>query len=198
VGAHPGYPDVQGFGQRIMDLSDEELENALIYQLGALGAFARIAGAELSHVKPHGALYDLAARDGDTAAAIARAVITFNPRLVVVTSPGSTLRMAALSEGLRVAQEGFAHRAYRADGSLVPPKRAGAFIDDAERAAERAVRMVTQGEVETVDGRCIPLQVDTLCVHGDAPEAVSVARAVRSALEAAGVELAPLSQIVGG
>jgi UPF0271 protein len=192
VGAHPGYPDLQGFGRRRMALRPNEIEAYIIYQLGALAGFARTMGTRLTHVKPHGALYNTSAHDGDVAAAIARAVAAFDPHLVIVTLPGSALRLASLALDLQVAQEGFADRAYQTDGSLLPRHKTGAVIHEPDLVAARAVRMVTQGEVETHDGRCLPIKVDTLCVHGDTPGAVEIARRVRAALEEAGVELAPL------
>jgi 5-oxoprolinase (ATP-hydrolysing) subunit A len=192
IGAHPGYPDLQGFGRREMVLSVDELEASIIYQLGALAAFAAVRGAPLVHVKPHGALYNTAARDDVTAMAVARAVAAFDPILIVVTLPGSVLAAAAASLRLQVAREGFADRAYQDDGALVPRARPGAVIDDPEAAADRAVRMVTQGLVTTITGKTIPLRVDTLCVHGDTPHAPQIARDLRQALEQAGVEVRPL------
>jgi UPF0271 protein len=149
------------------------VEAYLIFQLGALAGFCRTVGLNLSHVKPHGALYNVAARNGDVAAAIARAVAAFDRGLIVVTQPGSALALAATSLDLRVAREGFVDRAYA-----------------------RVVRMVTRGEVETIDGHCLPITVDTLCVHGDTPGAVELARRVRAALEEAGVTLAPLAEFL--
>lgn len=187
VGAHPGYPDVQGFGRRAMALTPAEIEATVLYQLGALAGFARAAGAPLVHVKPHGALYNVAARDQAVAEAIVRAVAAFDPGLIVVTLPNSALLYAARAAGLRVAREGFADRAYREDGSLVPRAEPGAVIHDPAQTTARAIRMVTHGEVETITGSVIPLNVDTLCIHGDTPGAVGIAAALRAALEAEGV-----------
>ncbi len=189
VGAHPGYPDLQGFGRRAMALAPDELEASIIYQLGALAGFTAVSGVDLLHVKPHGALYNIAARDDVTAMAVARAVAAFNPALIVVTLPGSVLATAATSLGLYVAHEGFADRAYQDNGALVPRGRPGAIIDDPEVAAARAVRMVTEGLVTTITGKVIPRRIDTLCVHGDTPHAPQIARDLRRALESAGVEL---------
>ncbi|MGC9398759.1 MAG: LamB/YcsF family protein [Anaerolineae bacterium] len=197
VGAHPSFPDRQGFGRRLMALTSAEIEAFVLYQLGALAGFARGAGARLTHVKPHGALYNWAVKDRESATAIARAVAAFDPRLIVVTLPGSALADAARHQGLRVAREGFADRAYQADGSLVPRSEAGAVIHDPAQAAARAVQMVTQGEIQTLGGVTIPLEIDTLCVHGDTPDAVSIAAELRQVLEAAGVTIAPLAEIVG-
>lgn len=193
IGAHPGYPDLQGFGRRAMALSSAELEASVLYQIGALAGIVRAAGGALVHVKPHGALYNVAAREREVADAIARAVAAFDPALIVVTLPDSALAAAARDVGLRVAHEGFADRAYRADGSLVPRGEPGAVIYDPVAATARAVRMVTRGEVEAITGEVIPLHIDTLCVHGDTSGAVQIASALRGALEAAGVTVSPLS-----
>ncbi len=192
VGAHPGYPDLQGFGRRVMALTPSEIEATVLYQIGALAGFARAAGAPLVHVKPHGALYNVAARDLAVAEAIARAVAAFDPKLIVVALPDSALLYAARTAGLRVACEGFADRAYCEDGSLVPRTEPGAVIHVPALATARAIRMVTQGEVEAITGKVVPLRIDTLCIHGDTPGAVAIAAALRAALEAAGVVVAPL------
>ena len=198
IGAHPGYPDLQGFGRRAMQLAPAELEAFLLYQLGALTSFTRLAGVPLTHVKPHGALYNQAAADPDIAAAIARAVAAFDPRLIVVTLPESALKLAALGAGLRVALEGFADRAYQANGALAPRERSGAVIHDPDVAVARAIRMVTQGEVETIEGKVIPLRVDTLCVHGDTPNAAELAQSLRQALQKASIRLVPLPEVLEG
>jgi 5-oxoprolinase (ATP-hydrolysing) subunit A len=193
IGAHPGYPDLQGFGRRAMALTDAELEAMVIYQLGALAGFAASAGTALSHIKPHGTLYNVAARDSAVATSIVRAVAAFDRNLVVVTLPGSALSFAAKGEGLRVAHEGFADRAYQDDGILVPRDERGAVIHDPAEAGARAVKMVTEGTVETITGRTIPLRIDTLCVHGDTPNAPQIARELRCALEAVGVAVRRLA-----
>ncbi len=192
VGAHPGYPDLQGFGRRAMALTPAEIEATVLYQIGALAGFARAAGVPLVHVKPHGALYNVAARDAAVAEAIARAVVAFDAALIVVTLPGSTLLHVAQAAGLRVACEGFADRAYHEDGSLVPRSEPGAVIHDPAQATARAIRMVTRGEVEAITGKVVPLHIDTLCIHGDTPGAVAIAAALRAALEAESVVIAPL------
>jgi len=183
IGAHPGYPDLVGFGRRRMDLSTTELEAALIYQLGAVAAFARAAGTELRHVKPHGALYNLAARDDRTAEAIARAVKLVSADLVLVGLAGSIAIDAGRAFGLVVAEEAFADRAYEPDGSLRSRDLPDAVIDDPARCAEQALAIV-------LDGR---IRADTVCVHGDRPGATDRARAVRRALEGARVEIRPLN-----
>lgn len=192
VGAHPGYPDLQGFGRRAMALTPTEIEASVLYQIGALAGFARAVGVPLVHVKPHGALYNVAARDQIVAEAIVRAVAAFDPNLIVVTLPDSVLARAARTVGLRVACEGFADRAYCEDGSLVPRSATGAVIHDPALATARAIRMVVHGEVETITGEVIPLHIDTLCIHGDTPGAVAIAAMLREVLETTGVVVAPL------
>jgi UPF0271 protein len=192
IGAHPGFPDLVGFGRRAMLLAPEEIENAVLYQVGALAAFARSVGSELAHVKPHGALYNMAAKDIEVAWAIARGVARAGEEIIVVGLAGSVMIEAALEAGLRVAREGFADRAYEADGSLRSRKLDGALIHDPETAAERAVRIARDGIAVAYTGEEIPLQVDTLCVHGDTPGAVEIVKAIRRRLEEAGVEVAPM------
>lgn len=192
VGAHPGYPDLQGFGRRAMALAPAEIEVTVLYQIGALAGFARAAAVSLVHVKPHGALYNVATHDQAVAEAIVHAVAAFDPGLIVVTLPDSALLHAAQAAGLRVACEGFADRAYREDGTLVPRSEPGAVIHDPALATARAIRMVTRGEVEAITGKVVPLCIDTLCIHGDTPGAVAIAAALRAALEAEGVAVAPL------
>lgn len=194
IGAHPGYPDLQGFGRRILELTLAELEAFTLYQIGALAAFTRAHGVPLVHVKPHGALYNVVARDTARAAAFVRAVAAFDRQLIVVTLPASALAQAAQQAGLRVAREGFADRAYRPDGTLVPRSEPGAVIHDPARVAARAVQMVTHGTVEASNGETIRLPIETLCLHGDTPGAARLALALRTALEAAGVTIAPLER----
>ena len=193
VGAHPGYPDLQGFGRRDMTLTPDEAQAFILYQLGALAGFAHTAHVPLVHVKLHGALYNAAARDPNLAQAAAHAIAAFDPNLIVVTLPNSALEQAARALGLRVAREGFADRAYLVDGSLAPRSQPGAVIHDPAQAAQQAVQMVTCGQVKTLDGRVIAAQVDTLCIHGDTPGAPEVAAQLRAALESAGVIIAPLA-----
>lgn len=192
LGAHPGYPDRDGFGRRDLAMSTDELEATLLYQLGALAAFVRDAGSELRHVKPHGALYNTAARDAPVAAAVARAVRRFDPALMLVGLAGSVLLDAGREEGLPVAAEAFADRAYEADGSLRPRRLPGAVLPDPEAAAEQAVSIVVLGKVTSHDGATVPIHADTLCIHGDTPGAADYARVVRDELAAAGVAVEPL------
>ena len=196
VGAHPGFPDLMGFGRRNMSLSPDEIENYILYQIGALAAFAQAAGSKLAHVKPHGALYNMAAKDAEMARAIAKAIARFDKELILVCLPNSEVEKAARELGLRVAREGFADRAYNADGTLRSRKLPGALIEDPQEAAKRVVRMVKEGVVVAYTGEEIPLQVETICVHGDTPAAVEIAKAVRRALEEAGIQVTPMGEIV--
>ena len=179
VGAHPGHLDLQGFGRRDILLSPEEAEAFVLYQVGALAGFARARGVELTHVKPHGALYNQAARDPALAAGIARAVKRFSPGLVLVGLAGSALVTAGQEAGLAVMNEGFPDRGYNPDGTLMLRKLPGALLHDPDAIAANAVRLVTQG-ILTPAGR---IPVETLCLHGDSPSAVEAAKAVRAALE---------------
>lgn len=185
VGAHPSTPDLQGFGRREMSLSPEEVEALVLYQVGALAAFTRAAGVELTHVKPHGALYNQAARDPALAEAIARGVGRFSRGLVLVGLAGSALVVAAAGAGLQAASEGFPDRAYEPDGSLRARRLPGAVLHDPAEIAANAVRLAREGIVSG-QGR---VAVDTLCLHGDNPSAVAAAQAVRRALDEAGITL---------
>ncbi len=198
IGAHPGFPDLMGFGRRAMQLSSEEIENYILYQIGALAAFARAAGAELVHVKPHGALYNMAAKDTELARAIVHGIARFSKRLIVVCPAGSAMIEAAREAGLRAAREGFADRAYNPDGTLQSRKESGSVIHDPLRAAERAVAMVLDKVVVAHTGEEIPLRVDTICVHGDSPGAVQIAQAIRKELATAGIEVVPMGSFVMG
>jgi UPF0271 protein len=193
VGAHPGYPDLQGFGRRDMQLDPEEAEATILYQIGALAGFARAAGAGLVHVKPHGALYNRAAKDRALAEAIVRAVTKFSRELIVVGLANSELIKAALEAGQPVAREAFADRAYEADGSLRSRRLPGAVLHDADQAAEQAVRIARDGLVVAWGGQEVPVQAETLCVHGDTPTALTIVQAIRQALVEAGVDVAALA-----
>ena len=192
VGAHPGFADLQGFGRREMQADPAEVEDSLIAQIGALAAMARAEAAPLRHVKAHGALYNMAARDRKLADAVARAIKAFDASLVLFGLPKSPLIEAGIAAGLRVAAEGFADRSYEPDGSLTPRSRPGAVIHDAAVVVDRAVRMVRDGVVLTSEGREIPLKVDTICVHGDTPGAPDLTRRIRAGLEAAGISVRSL------
>jgi UPF0271 protein len=189
VGAHPGFQDQAEFGRREMHMGLAELENVVAYQVGALAGVAAAEGVRLRHVKPHGALYNMAARDEAMAAAIARAVRAVDPSLVLFGLAGSQLVVAGERIGLRVASEVFADRAYRSDGSLAPRGTAGAVLADAPEVARRAVEMAARQTVTAVDGISVSVRADTICIHGDTPGAGVLARAVRDALTAAGIEV---------
>jgi 5-oxoprolinase (ATP-hydrolysing) subunit A len=193
VGAHPGFQDLAGFGRREMRLSAQEIEDLVLYQIGALEGIARSEGVRLAHVKPHGALYNMAARDRGMADAIARAVRAFDPSLVLFVLPGSEMQKAGEAAGLAVAPEGFADRAYEPDGSLTPRARPGAVIHDTDAVVARAVRMAADAVVTATDGRDIPMRVTTLCVHGDTPGAGTLARALREELARAGITVRAVS-----
>jgi len=190
IGAHPGFQDLSGFGRREMHLSPAEVENLVAYQVGALTGIAAAEGIKLSHVKPHGALYNMAARDAAMAGAIARGVRAVDASLVLFALSGSQLIDAGEVAGLRVASEAFPDRGYGADGSLMPRSAAGAVVTSPERVAARAVAMAA-GTVTTAAGQIVAVRADTLCIHGDTPGAAALARAVREALGAAGIEVGP-------
>lgn len=193
VGAHPGYLDLWGFGRRRFAENDpDEIEKMLIYQIGAIQAMARAVGVPVTHFKAHGALANLTAVDAGIADASARAVLATDPNMLFLALPGTEQERAAERAGLRVAREAFADRAYMADGTLAPRSRPGAVLDNADAVAARMVRMVTDSRVETLDGHEISLEFDTICVHGDNPHAVAMARAVRRALTDAGINLRPM------
>jgi UPF0271 protein len=190
IGAHVSFPDLQGFGRREMTVTPAEAYAMTLYQIGALHAFTRAAGTRLAHVKPHGALYNMAARDAGLAAAIARAAHDFDPQLRLFGLAGSALIDAGRALGLAVAVEAFVDRRYRADGSLQPRGEADAMIEDIELAVAQALGIARDGTVQSVDGRTVSLRADTLCLHGDGPHAVQLARRLRDALDATGLRIA--------
>ena len=196
LGAHPGFDDLRGFGRRAIAMDARDLEYLVAYQIGAMQALAAYARAPLRHVKPHGALYNMAAKDGAYAGAIARAVMTVDANLILIGLPGSEMQKAAGRCGLRFAREGYCDRLYREDGSLMPRSMAGAVIADPAAVAAQALCLARGEEIATDGGGRVKLEVDTLCVHGDEPGAVEVARAVRDALQGAGIALAPMLQTV--
>ncbi len=189
IGAHPGFADLAGFGRREMHIPAREVEDAVAYQIGALAGIAAAQGAVLRHVKPHGALYNMAARDPSLADAIARAVRAVDASLALFGLAGSALLEAGARAGLRTASEVFADRGYQADGRLTPRSTAGAVLDDPAAIAQRALRMVREGTVAAGDGTVVQVKADTICVHGDTPAAVDSARHIRRALADAGVTL---------
>lgn len=194
IGAHPSYPDLVGFGRRELAATPAEIEADVVYQVGALAGVCAAAGTRLRYVKPHGALYNRAARDAAAADAIARAVRGVDGSLVLLGLAGSELVRAGERAGLRVAREAFVDRAYRADGTLVPRSEPGAVLHDVASVAERALRMVADGAVEAIDGTALRIEPDSLCAHGDGPEALAIVRAVRERLERAGIRVAPFAR----
>jgi 5-oxoprolinase (ATP-hydrolysing) subunit A len=193
IGAQVSYRDLAGFGRRNMDVPADELTAEVLYQIAALDGIARAEGGRASYVKPHGALYHRVARDPAQAAALVAAISAYDPGLALLTVPGGEAARAAAAAGLTVVAEGFADRAYRADGTLVPRGEPGAVIGDPGRAAAQAASIATSHAVRAADGQEMKVRIRSLCVHGDTPGAVTLARAVREALERAGVLVAPFA-----
>jgi UPF0271 protein len=193
LGAHPGLPDLMGFGRRVMDLSLEEIRDCVVYQVGALQAVAAAQGARLQHVKAHGALYNMAVRRPEIWEAMAEVLAAIDARLILYVMAGPNrdeLEAMAARRGIRVAFEFFADRAYNPDGSLVSRQQPGAVIHDPEAVAAKVLRLVRQGTVTACDGSEIALRAETICVHGDNPKALALVRHVRQALQSAGVAIA--------
>lgn len=189
IGAQVSYRDLAGFGRRFLDVPAASLTNDVLYQLGALDAFARAAGSAVRYVKPHGALYNRVVHDEAQAQALVDAVLAYDRTLPVLGLPGSAWLRLATEAGLTVVAEAFADRSYTADGALVPRSEPGAVISDPGEVAQRVVRLVTHGGVEAVDGTHVSVPAASICVHGDSPGAVAMATEIRRALEAAGVEV---------
>jgi UPF0271 protein len=192
IGAHPGFPDLVGFGRREINADPQDIFDFVLYQIGALSALAKAEGAGLRHVKPHGALYNMSATNKEMAEAIARAVAAFDETLLLVGLPGSELLAAGTRLGLRLAAEGFADRSYEPDGTLTPRHLADSVLTEPGRVADRAVRMARDHKVTARDGSTLVLDVDTICVHGDTPDAAALAAAIRAALEQAGITVESL------
>ena len=189
VGAHPGLPDLVGFGRRKMAITPRQAADYVAYQVGALYAFCQAAGVPLHHVKPHGALYNMAAKDRALADAICQAVQQSAPGVILLALAGSEMVAAANAIGLPVASEVFADRGYQPDGTLVPRGQPGAMIEDEDQAIARVLRMAREGTVVANDGSVIRLQADSVCVHGDGPKALAFVKNLQAALPAAGVEV---------
>ncbi len=195
LGAHPGLPDLMGFGRRTMDISLEEIRHYVTYQVGALQAFATEQGLSLQHVKPHGALYNMAVRDLEISDTIAQVISKLDQNLILVALAGvNKNELSAIAErhGIRVAFEFFADRAYNPDGSLANRKLPGAVLHDGETVAQRIVKLVETGTVKAVDGTEISLSADTICVHGDNPEALALVQKVRGSLSDSGIGVSPM------
>lgn len=193
LGAHPGLPDLSGFGRRSMDITPQQAYDLVVVQVGALAATAASQGARLQHVKAHGALYHMAVRDPALARSLAQAVHDIDPSLVFYALASSDMARVASEVGLTVAHEVFADRSYQPDGSLTPRSRPDAMIEDPQQSIRQVLRMVKEGRVTAVDGTDVEVRADTLCIHGDQPGAVVFAKAIRSAFHEAGIEVRPVS-----
>lgn len=192
IGAHPSFPDLQGFGRRVMQMSARDLEATLLYQIGALQAIAAAQGGQVTHVKPHGALHNVACANEAVATPIVQAVHKLDPKLCLLVPPYSKLASVAERIGQPVRFEVFADRAYQDDGQLVPRSQPGAVLHDSQACVDHVLGMMKAQAIVTQQGQQLPCRIDSICVHGDGPEAVATARAVRAALEAEGYALKPL------
>ena len=195
IGAHPSFPDLNGFGRRNMIVSPDEAKNDVTYQVGALQAFT--ADKKIQHVKPHGAMYNMAVNDAPLAQAICESILELDPDMILVALAGSRWLDIAEDMGLKVAREIFADRALNADGTLVSRSQPGSVIHDTAEVVERSLRMVTEGKATAITGEQIDVQADSLCLHGDTPGAVEMAASLKRELEAADVEILPLARILG-
>lgn len=194
IGAHPGLPDLMGFGRRNMAISPEEAKAYTLYQISALGGMCKAHGIKLQHVKPHGALYNMAAKDYELSKAICEAIYSYDSELIVMGLSGSETIRAAKDCGLKTASEVFADRAYEEDGTLVNRRKQGAMIEDEEEAIARVIRMVKEGKVTSITGKDIEIQADSVCVHGDGQKALLFVEKIRKALAENEIEICPLEQ----
>ena len=196
IGAHPGYPDLMGFGRRNMVISPKEAYAYVTYQLGALNAFCKQQGTTIQHVKPHGALYNMAGKDYELAKGICQAVYDFDPEIILLGLSGSQLINAGKDVGLKCANEFFADRAYEDDGSLRARTKEGSMITDENEAIERVVKVIKTGYVTTYSGNELELKIDSICVHGDNEHALEFVRIIRERLASEGIEVAPLCEVL--
>ena len=196
VGAHPGFPDLMGFGRRNMNVSKAEAKAYTMYQLGALDGFCRAHGMKMQHVKPHGAFYNMAAKDYELSKAICEAIKEFDDSLIVMALSGGELVRAAKDMGLRVALEVFADRAYEEDGTLVARTKEGAMITDEDEAIRRVIRMVKEQKVTAITGKDIDIKADSICVHGDGAKALAFVERIREAMASEGIEICPIDELV--
>lgn len=194
VGAQVGYQDLAGFGRRFIDMESDELTADVIYQIGALEAMCKVAGTRVEYVKPHGALYNAIVQHEAQAAAVVAAVVAVDPSLPVMGLPGSAFLRIAAEAGLRTVSEAFADRAYTPEGHLLPRREPGSVLHDPGEIAARMVRLAVEGRIAAVDGTEIDVRADSICTHGDSPGAVDIARALRAALTAAGIEIVPFTR----
>jgi UPF0271 protein len=195
IGAHPGFQDLQGFGRRNLPVSPSQVYDFVLYQIGAMAAFTRANDVQLNHVKPHGALYNMAAKDAELAKAIADAVAAFDSRLILYGLAGSELIRAGKAAGLQTASEGFADRTYLPDGTLTPRSQPNAVIYEAEAAVKQVMQMVEQGKVTTAGGEAIPLHVDTICLHGDNEQAILFSQQLKETLTASGIKISSIQKV---
>ncbi len=196
IGVHPGFDDLQGFGRRNMNLSYEELQACVLYQIGALDAFCKAERITLAHVKPHGAMYNMACKDKEMAKAICEAVRQYNPHLIMLAQESGELYKTAKEMGLRAAAEVFADRAYEEDGTLVSRTKPGAMITDPEEAIDRVIRMITKGKVQAITGQDISVKADSVCVHGDGEKALKFIQKIRSACEEKQIDIVSLNAFI--
>ncbi len=196
IGAHPGFPDLMGFGRRNLNVTPEEAKAYVLYQLGALDAFCKAEGIKLQHVKPHGALYNMAAKDYVLSKSICEAIYEFDKNLIVLALSGGELARAAADMGLRTALEVFADRGYEEDGTLVDRRKEGAMITDEEEAIKRVIRMVKEKKVTAVTGKDISIQADSVCVHGDGEKALAFVEKIRQAFQNENIQIVPIDEIV--
>ena len=198
AGAHPGYQDLVGFGRRNMNVAPAEVTDIVMYQIGALEAFCQANGIAMQHVKPHGAMYNMAEKDDKLAEAICRGIKAVNPDLILLGPGSGKMVKAAKALGLKTAGEVFADRAYMEDGTLVPRSQEGAMITDEEEAVARVLEMVQKGTVTAITGKKIEVQADSICVHGDGQKALLFVQKIRSELEKAGVVIVPMKEVIVG
>ncbi|MGJ7919194.1 LamB/YcsF family protein [Neobacillus sp. LXY-4] len=196
IGAHPGFQDLVGFGRRTIDISPQEAYDLVVYQIGALHAFVQSEGGQLQHVKPHGALYNMAAKSERLAAAIAEAIYKVDPELILFGLAGSELVKAGKRLGLYCAEEVFSDRTYQKDGTLTPRTKPNSLIKDHQTAIDQVVRMVKEGKVTSVEGKDISITADTICIHGDGEHALSYAKLISNALNESGITLAKISSFI--
>ena len=197
LGAHPGYPDLVGFGRRNMAVSPADVKAMTAYQIGALDAFCKASGIKMQHVKPHGAMYNMAAKDAALAKAICEAICEYDKDLILMGLANSEMITQAKAMGLKAAAEVFADRAYEEDGTLVARTKPGSMIEDEDEAVSRVIRMIKEGKVTAITGKDIDITADSVCVHGDGPKALAFVEKLRNAFAAEGIAIVPLTEIVG-
>lgn len=196
IGAHPGFKDLEGFGRRNMNVSPADVKNMIIYQVGALDGFCRTKGIKMQHVKPHGALYNMAAKDPALAKAICEGIYEYDKSLVLLGLAGSEMINQAKAMGLPYAAEVFADRAYEDDGTLVARTKPGAMIKDEDEAVKRVIKMIKTHTVESISGKTIEICPDSVCVHGDSEKALLFVKKIKAAMEAEGIEIKPVSKVI--